>query len=230
MTVSGTTSFDPSIGDITLQAFQMCGVRPTALVQEHFISARMAMNLMLGRFSSMGVNLWKVSLITTPLVQGTASYAVPQDNIVMLDTYIETIDGSGNAIDRIILPISRSEWASYPNKEQQGFPTVFWQDRLISSTVTLWPVPDGTQTNLKYYQVGQIDDAGLTNGQTANIPVYFQEAVVIGLALRLAVIWAPDRVPMLAPLAAEAYQIAAEQNIETSAFFISPQLNGYWRP
>ncbi len=229
MTVSGTTAFDPSAGDITIQAFQMCGVRPTALIQEHFVSARMAMNLLLGRWSSLGVNLWMVTLQTVPLVQGTATYAIPSNNIVMLDTYIETIDGSGNAIDRIILPVSRTEWASYPNKAQQGFPTIFWQDRLISGTVTLWPVPDGTQTSLKYYQVGQIDDANLTNGQTVNVPVYFQEALVTGLAQRLAVIWASDKVQMLKTLADEAYEIAALQNIETESIFISPQISGYFR-
>lgn len=229
MTTSGTTTFDPAIGDMVMQAYHMCGVRPTALTQEHLTSARVALNLMFGRWSSQGVNLWKVSLITTALVEGQATYSVPQANIVMLDTYIETVDGSGNAIDRIILPISRTEYASFPNKDQQGFPTVFWQDRQISSTVTLWPVPDGTQTSLKYYQVAQIDDAGLTNGQTADIPVYFQEAATTGLAQRLAVMWAPDRINMLKALADEAYDIAVTQNIENSDIFITPQMASYYR-
>lgn len=230
MTVSGTYGFNPSAGDLILQAYHMCGVRPAALVQEHFVSARIAMNLMLGRFSSMGVNLWQVNLQTIPLVQGVATYSIPTNNIVMLDTYIETIDGAGNAIDRIILPVSRTEFASYPNKAQQGFPTIFWQNRLINGTVTLWPVPDGTQTSLKYYQVIQIDDSNLTNGQTVNVPYYFLEAVTLGLAYRLALAWAPDRVAMLKPLADESYDIAARQNEETSDFFVSPQMSSYFRP
>lgn len=229
MTVSGTTSFDPSAGDITLFAFNLCGIRPTALTQEHFVSARMALNLMFGRFSSLGVNLWMVTLETIPLVEGTATYSIPSNNIVMLDTYIRTTDTAGNNTDRIILPVSRSEYATYSNKDQQGWPTVYWQNRLIDGTVTLWPVPDGSQTSLMYYQVGQIDDANLTNGQTINVPVYFQESVALGLAYRLALVWAPDKVAMLKPLADEAYDIAATQNIETESIFISPQMSGYFR-
>jgi hypothetical protein len=229
MTVSGTFNYNPSLGELTLYAFNLCGIRNTALLQEHMESARMAANLLLGRWSSEGVNLWMVNLQTIPLVQGQAEYSLPANNIVMLDTYIETDDGSGPPIDRLILPISRTEYASYPNKEQQGFPTTYWQNRLISSTVTLWPVPDGTQTSLKFYQVCQIDDADFTNGQNVNIPVYFLEAFAYGLAQRLAMMWAPEKVAMLKPLADEAYQIAAMQNVETAQQYISPMISGYFR-
>lgn len=229
MTVSGTYNYNPSLGELTLYAFNLCGIRNTALLQEHMESARMAANLLLGRWSSEGVNLWMVNLQTVPLVKGQATYSVPSNNIVMLDTYIETDNGTGPPIDRLILPISRTEYASYPNKEQQGFPTTYWQDRLISGTVTLWPVPDGTQTSLKYYQVCQIDDSEFSSGQTVNIPVYFLEAFAYGLAQRLAMIWAPDRIPMIKPLADEAYQIAAAQNVETAQQYISPMISGYFR-
>lgn len=229
MTVSGTFNYNPSLGELTLYAFNLCGIRNTALLQEHMESARMAANLLLGRWSSEGVNLWMVNLQTIPLVQGQAEYTLPANNIVMLDTYIETDNGSGPPIDRLILPISRTEYASYPNKEQQGFPTTYWQDRQITSTVSLWPVPDGTQTSLKFYQVCQIDDAEFTNGQTVNAPVYFLEAFAFGLAQRLAMIWAPEKVGILKPLADEAYQIAAMQNVETAQQYISPMISGYFR-
>ena len=229
MTASGTYNYNPSLGELTLYAFNLCGIRNTAILQEHMESARMAANLLLGRWSSEGVNLWMVNLQTIPLVAGQAEYSLPANNIVMLDTYIETDDGSGPPIDRLILPISRTEYASYPNKEQQGFPTTYWQNRLISSTVTLWPVPDGTQTSLKYYQVCQIDDANFTDGQTVNVPVYFMEAFAFGLAQRLAMIWAPDKVMMLKPLADESYNIAVQQNVETAQQYISPMISGYFR-
>jgi hypothetical protein len=229
MTVSGTYNYNPSLGELTLYAFNLCGIRNTALLQEHMESARMAANLLLGRWSSQGVNLWMVNLQSIPLVKGQASYTVPANNIVMLDTYIETDNGTGPPIDRLILPVSRTEYASYPNKEQQGFPTTYWQDRLITSTVTLWPVPDGTQTSLKFYQVCQIDDSEFSSGQTVNVPVYFLEAFAYGLAQRLAMMWAPDRIPMIKPLADEAYQIAASQNIETAQQYISPMISGYFR-
>jgi hypothetical protein len=228
VTTSGTTNFNPSLGEAVIHAFGMCGVRPTALAQEHMVSARYAANMLQTTWSSKGVNLWKVSQVTVPLVQGQSSYSIPTSNIVMLDTYIRTTSG-GTSTDRIILPVSRTEYASYPNKAQQGFPSTFWQDRLLTGLVYLWPVPDGTQTSLVYYQVEQIYDANFTGGQTLDLPTYFLEAFTLGLAYRLAITWAPERAQGLKALADEAYDTAAAQNIESSDFFIAPMTSVYWR-
>ena len=88
--VSGTYNFDPSLGEMTLYAYNLIGIRNTAILQEHLEAARMASNLILGRWSSQGVNLWMVTLQSVPLVAGQATYNVPNNNITMLDTYIVT--------------------------------------------------------------------------------------------------------------------------------------------
>jgi hypothetical protein len=231
MTTSGTYNFNPGLGEITLYAYNLIGVRNTAVLQEHMEAARMATNMMLARWANQGVNLWKVDLVTTPLVTGQATYSVDAKTVVILDAYVQN-DDSGANIDRIILPISRTEYASYPNKEQQGYPTVFWFDRLLSPTVTLWPVPntDNGPQSLKYYRVTQIQDAGLQNGQTVDIPYLWLEAFAYGLALRLAQIWRPEFVMTMKPFADESYQIAADQNVETAQQYISPMISGYFRP
>jgi hypothetical protein len=77
--------------------------------------------------------------------------------------------------------------------------------------------------------VRQIQDANLQSGQQVEIPYLWMEAFAYGLAQRLAVIWAPDRVQMLKPMADEAYQIAADQNVETAQQYISPIISGYFR-
>ena len=230
MTTSGTYAFNPSLGEMTLYAYNLIGVRNTAVLQEHMEAARMATNMMLSRWANQGVNLWAVDLITTPLVTGQSTYAVDSNTVVMLDAYVQS-DDSGANIDRIILPVSRTEYASYPNKEQQGFPTVFWFDRLLSPTVTLWPVPntDNGPQYLKYYRVRQIQDANLQNGQQVEIPYMWLEAFAYGLAQRLATIWSPDKVQLMKPMADEAYAIAAAQNVETAQQYISPMLSGYFR-
>lgn len=224
MATSGTYTFNPGLGEIVLYAYQNIGVRPAAVLQEHMESARMAANMMLARFSNMGVNLWAVDLVTTPLVQGTTTYPVDANTVMILDAYIVS-----DSIDRIILPISRTEYASYPNKAQQGFPTTFWFDRLISPTVTLWPVPDGSQTSLKYYRVRRLQDSNLQGGEQVEIPYLWLEAFADGLTYRLARIWAPQMAPALKAQADESYEIAAAQGIEQAQQYISPQLSGYWR-
>ena len=230
MATSGTYTFNPGLGELTLYAYNLIGVRNTAVLQEHMEAARMASNMMLSRWANQGVNLWTVDLQTVALVQGQATYNVPSNTVVMLDAYMTIDNGQSDPIDRIILPISRTEYASYPNKEQQGFTTTFWFDRLISPTVTLWPVPDGTSAQfLKYYRVRQIQDSNLQNGEQVEIPYLWMEAFAYGLAQRLATIWAPDKLMILKPMADEAYQIAASQNVETAQQYISPVISGYFR-
>jgi hypothetical protein len=228
MSTSGTYSFNPGLGEEVLYSFGLCGIRNTALTQQHFETARMATNMLLGRWSSDGVNLWQVDLQCIPLIQGCATYAVPSNTIVMLDMYY-TINTGTAQIDRIMTPVSRTEYASYPNKKMQGAPTVAWFDRLLSPTVTLWPTPNGTQSFFKYYRLRQTQDANFTNGQGVEIPYYFIDAFCLGLAYRLALTWAPDKVPMLKPLADEAWALAAKQNVETNSVYVSPMVQGYWR-
>jgi len=230
MATSGTYTFNPGLGELTLYAYNLIGVRNTAVLQEHMEAARMASNMMLSRWANQGVNLWTVDLQTVALVQGQTTYNVPSNTVVMLDAYVTIDNGQSDPIDRIILPISRTEYASYPNKEQQGFTTTFWFDRLLAPTVTLWPVPDGTSAQfLKYYRVRQIQDSNLQNGEQVEIPYLWMEAFAYGLAQRLATIWAPDKLMILKPMADESYQIAAMQNVETAQQYISPQISGYFR-
>lgn len=225
---SDSYNFAPSMGEAVLFAYGLCGVRRTALTQSHFEDARMATNMLMGRWSADGVNLWQVDLCCIPLVQGCTTYPVPPNTIVMLDAYY-TINNGQQEIDRIMTPISRTEYANYPNKHQQGAPTVFWFDRLLSPTVTLWAAPNGQQASFKYYRLRQTQDSNLSNGQNVEIPWYFLEAYTFGLAMRLAAIWAPDRAPGLKTMADESWGIASRQNIETAQVYVSPMLNGYYR-
>jgi len=111
MTTSGTYAFNPSLGEIVLYAYQNIGVRPTSVLQEHMESARMAMNMMLSRFSNQGVNLWAVDLVTVDLVAGQSQYAVDKgdaagsatNTIMILDAYTTTDSG----IDRVIMSMAQ---------------------------------------------------------------------------------------------------------------------------
>jgi hypothetical protein len=231
LTTSGTYDFNPSLGELTLYAYNMAGVRNTALIQEHMQAAKMATNMMLASWANQGVNLWAVDLITTALVQGQTTYNVDPDTVMILDAYVQIDNGSSQPIDRIILPISRTEYASYPNKEQEGFTTTFWFDRLIAPTITLWPVPDGSSAQfLKYYRVRQIQDSNYISGQTVEIPYLWLEAFADGLAYRLARIWNPQIAAALKGIADQSYDIAARQNVEQAQQYISPQISGYYRP
>jgi hypothetical protein len=225
---SGTYNFAPSMGETGLYSYGLAGVKRTALTQQHFVDMRLATNFLMSRWSAKGVNLWQVDLISIPLVQGQSTYQVPSNTIVMLDMYVGFSNGTIET-DRILLPISRTEYASYPNKQQQGFPTVAWFDRLLAPTVTLWPVPDSSVSVFRYYRLRQTQDSVLTGGLNVEVPVYWLEAYALGLAWRLALIWNVERAGALKTLADEAYNEAATQNTEQSNMYVSPQLSGYYR-
>jgi hypothetical protein len=216
------------MGECMLYAYGLCGVRRTAITQQHIDDARLATNMLMGRASADGVNLWQVELDCIPLVQGCATYPIPNNTVVILDAYY-TISNGVTQTDRIMTPISRTEYANYPNKSQQGAPTVFWNDRLLAPTVTLWPTPNGQQAAFKYYRLRQTQDSVMANGGQVEIPWYFLEWYVYALAMRLAAIWAPDRAPALKVMVDEAWQIASRQNIEQANTYISPVVSGYWR-
>lgn len=228
MTTSGTAAFDPSGGQIILYAYSMCGLRRTALTQEHMEDARMAMGLMLAGWGNSTPNLWTVDLVEVTLVAGTATYDVDASTVMILDAYIRTGTGDSQT-DRIIWPVSRTEYAAFPNKTLEAPPTVFWFDRTLSPTITLWQVPDDTETyTLRYYRCTVVQDISAANGQTVAVPQRWLDAFAWGLASRLAVSYAPDRAQALDAKAKEAVMEARAQDTEAVPVYLIPQLSGYY--
>ncbi len=224
---SGQFSFAPSLGEVVLNAFARIGVRRTEIVQTHLADARMEANLLLARIANTEPNLWTVDLQALPLLQGSGTYTVPAETAMILDAYIRF----GNpATDRSIYPISRSEYSTYPNKSSQAFPTIFWFDRLVSPTITLWPVPDGNGPyTLFYYRVRQIQDAEYINGQNIEVPYLWLDAFTAGLAARLARIYAPSLEGQRKMDADEAWALAAKQDSENVYMMFNPGLSSYFR-
>jgi hypothetical protein len=229
MTSSGTTNFNASLGDLTLYAYGLCGIRRAAIAQEHLQDARIAMNLMLSAWNNDTPNLWKVDLVEVNLIEGQAQYAVDPSTIMILDAYWRVFDGNSNPIDTIIWPLSRTEYASMPNKNMEGRVTSFWFDRLMSPSITLWQVPDGNGPYLlRYYRVTQIFDANLQGGETADLPNRWLDAFAWGLAARLAHSYAPAQVGRLEAKAQMALQNAQEQDTENVDLTIAPSVSGYY--
>lgn len=224
---SGTYNFAPSLGEVVLNAYARIGVRRTEILQTHLSDARTEANLLLAKISNLQPNLWTVDQQAVPLLQGSATYSVPAETVMILDVFIRY----GNpTTDRSMYPISRTEYSTYPNKDIQAFPTVFWFDRLISPTITLWPTPDANGPyTLFYYRVRQVQDAEYVNGQNIEIPYLWLDAFTAGLAHRLARIYAPNMEGLRKSDADEAWGIAATQNTENVGVVMSPGLSSYFR-
>ena len=228
MASSGTYNFAITNASIVTQAFSRIQVRRSAILAEMMQDAYNEYNLMLSSMSNMQPNLWSVELVSVPLIQAQQVYTVDPSVVMILDAYISLVNSTTS--DRLIFPISRTEFASYTNKTTQGAPTVFWFDRLISPTITLWEVPDQTSFYvLNYYAVRQIQDANLPLGETPNVPYRWYDALVADMAYRMARIWKPELEAQRKIDAKEAFTIAATQDVENVDMVISPQLDNYYR-
>ncbi len=124
---------------------------------------------------------------------------------------------------RILTPISRSEWTSYPNKQDQATPSSYYLDRQISPILTLWPTPDNSYETLVYNQTQQIMDVTSMN-QNIAIPQMFMESVVAELAARVAFKFAQDKYPVLQALADKVYIAAEVEDVENVPLRIMPNL------
>lgn len=194
------------------------------------VAAREEMNLLFAAWANSQVNLFKVTLTSVPLVTGVASYAVPNNVVMILDTYITRNAGTVNAIDLVISPLSRTEFASLSNKQTPGQPTQFWFDRTPpAQNITMYPVPDASGPYvLNYYACIQMQDLNLPGGETPDLPYRWLDAFVAGLAYRLARIYAPELEDKRKTDALEAWHTAAEQDVENVSLSIAPQLRGYF--
>lgn len=231
MATSSTYSFNPSNGELLLFAFSLVGIRRTELTQQHLADARMALNLLFSTWGNDTPNLWTVDLVTETLVQGQATYDVDAKTIMVLDAYIRTNAGTESQNDRIIWPISRTEYASMPNKTLQAPPTVFWFDRLRAPTLTLWQTPDDQGPYLlNYYRCIAIQDADVANGQTADIPPRWLMATAYGLAEVLNQAYPVQGIDgtKIAARAEKYLKEAKEQDVENTPLYIMPMVGSYY--
>jgi hypothetical protein len=137
--------------------------------------------------------------------------------------------GAGSAstqADLTITRISVSTYATIPNKLQQARPIQVWIQRLQDiPTITVWPVPDNSQTyTFVYWRLRRIDDAG-TGINTMDVPFRFLPCMVAGLAyyLALKVPNGAERLPVLKQQYDEAWDLASTEDREKASVRFVPR-------
>jgi hypothetical protein len=231
MTTSGTYNFALTTGQSVITAFRRVRVFAPSLSTDHMICAREEMNLLFVEFANKQVNLFKVVLNSIPMVQGTTTYPIPANVVMILDAVISTSQGQASQQDIIVPPLSRTEYMSLSNKATPGRPTSFWFNRTPpAQTVTMWPVPDANGPYfLNYYACIQMQDANLSGGETPDIPYRWLDAFISGLAHRLSRVYAPDLEEKREKDAIKAWTTAAEQDVENVNISFSPNIRPYYR-
>ena len=229
MATSGTYNYNPSLGELILIAFDRIGIRRTMLAQEHMASARVEANNLQVEFANLQPNLWMVEEGTLNLVAGQITYTLPLYVADVFDVFIRINASSAQPIDRLLYAVSRSEYAAFPNKEQQGTPTTYWLNRQIIPTFYIWEVPNSTPYELHYWYQRQSQDAVIAGGLTPEIPYRYIDAFTAALSARLARIFAPGRLMEAEAERERTWKIAAVEDVEDVPLCIGPSLGNYFR-
>lgn len=224
MATSGTAAFNLDLSEIVEEAFERCGSE--LRTGYDLKTARRSLNLLFADWANRGVNMWTFEQGTIALVQGTATYALPADTVDLLEHVIRT--GAGNAATQADLTITRisvSTYATLPNKLTQARPIQILVNRLELPSVTVWPVPDGSQSySLVYWRLRRMQDAG-TGVNTMDVPFRFIPCMVAGLAyyLSMKIPNALERMQMLKAQYDEAWGTAAEEDREKASVRFVPR-------
>lgn len=224
MTTSGTTAFNPDQVNLIEEACAIAGFE--ARTGYDLRSSRFALNMLLAEWANRGINLWTVKQELLTLIAGTERYTLPADCVDLFDVAIRTNSGdvslqSDFRITRISLP----NYITMPNKLSPGRPLQYVVDRQIAPTITLWPVPDDSQTYiLYYYYLRRLQDAGTSASLTQDVPFRFYPALLAGLAYYMS-LRKPElasRVPMLKTYYDEQFMMAQDEDREKATVRLVP--------
>jgi hypothetical protein len=217
MATSGTTTFNLELDDIIQDAYERCGLSGSRTGYQ-LQSARRSLNLLLSEWGNRGVHIWKVENHTQNLTAGTTTYTAPSD----ASDVLEMVFRNGNT-DTTMTKVSRSEYQAIPNKSSQGQPTQYFIQRNLSNvTITLYLTPNTTDTQINYYYLGRIEDAGAyTNNPDA--PYRFLPCMVSGLAYFLSQKISPERTQSLKLYYEDEMQRALTEDSQSTSVHIVPQ-------
>jgi hypothetical protein len=225
MATSGVATFNMDLSEIVEEAFERAGSELRSGYDLR--TARRSLNIMFAEWANKGLNMFTYEQGSITLVPGTATYNLPADTVDLLEHVIRT--GAGNAATQADLTITRisvSTYATLPNKLQQARPIQVWIERLTSAPrITVWPVPDNSQTyTFVYWRLRRIQNAG-DGVNTMDMPFRFIPAMVAGLAYHLAmkIPSGAERLPILKQQYDEAWQLASEEDREKAAVRFVPR-------
>ena len=233
----GTTAlynFDPTNVDIILEAFDRIQIRPQLIQQEHMLSARISINLELQSWSIRGVNLWEMVTGTIAVGAGVQTYTLPAQ-MQILTELLYSVTTSGTTTDTFMSSLTRTQWAQIPVKGTQGPPTQYWYQRLSLPQVTIYPNPSfgGTGYNLTYFGTRRVADANFNTIAVSNavegpdVPYRAYEALIAGLAARLAEKYAPEQWETKRAAAKDAWNELATFDQENGPLILRPNTAPY---
>jgi len=232
MATSGTYNYDLSWPTLLEQAHMRAGMDIESITSAQQRFAINMVNAIFATWANNGPNLWAVEQESEDLAVAQETFEPASSTVDLLETVVRY-----QGQDYVLTRFSREDWMELPNKLQQGRPTNFWVDKQIPNyTVYIWPLPDVTGYQVRYFRMVQLMDAAGLGTETFNSPYLWIDALTAALAYRLAsreamkprAMITLDQVNHLKAEYEQVYFSAVRQNSDKSPLRLEPQVGDYY--
>lgn len=152
------------------------------------------------------------------------------NNLSIQNVYFAQPTNTGTG-DRWLTALSYTEWMQISTKMSNGTPSSYFFNAQITPSITLWPIPSQQSNNSNYKAIlytgyQYVQDVNVLF-DTFDVPQRFYDALVAGIAYRLAVKFAPDRIPIMKADYQDAFNAACRTDGEVVTLRFQPDFSVY---
>ncbi len=197
---SGTTEFSLNGKEIVQEALRLIGVGVTGetLSAEELSDGIRVLNRQMKSWQAYGLQLWKRTELSVPLTDGKAKYLLGNTGgedvttprpLKVLSAVRENSDGGVARIEQL----AYEDYWNLPDKDSKSIPVNFFFNPPVPNNddlaeLILWPTPGSTAESdwtIELVVQTPIEDVDVGTDEV-DFPPYYEEALVYGLAYRLA--------------------------------------------
>lgn len=204
---SGTYNLGPKVQPIVDDAFEDAGVDPQVIATPHLKSAFRALRRMLNsEWSTYGIMQWQILQAIHTVSVGEIFFNPPAGFLDITEAVLRRPGALTVNSDVEMFVITRQEYMSIANKNDQGRPDRYFVDRqagvdttteLSNAVVNYWQAGTNTTDMIVYNYFHQDQDVTDTLGDTLDIPQIAVDAITAGLAMRMALKYNPAKYEVL---------------------------------
>lgn len=197
MSTSGITTFQLARDDIINSALRKAGAvsEGQPATAQAITDATMALNSMLKTFQVKGMPLWAIKEIVFPLT-ATQQYNIGIGATINTPAPLKIIQATlldiSNPTAQNILPMNiytHYDFNLLTTQASSGYPIhLMYEPYWPTGTINIWPTPDAysiTNRNIRIVYQRPFEDF-VASTDTPDFPSYWSEALIYGLAWRLA--------------------------------------------
>lgn len=192
MATSGTTTWEMNRNSVISSALRKLSVLPSggSASTSQISDASDALNAMIKGFHADGMPLWAIKEYTFTTTASTSNYTIGSGQTLDTPMPLKVIQGyrieQSGATNIPLQVYNHYDYNLLPQNATSGEPVnLFYQPFSTYGTIKLWPTPIDATTTITIVYQRPFEDMN-TSTDTFDFPAYWTEALIYGLAWRLA--------------------------------------------